>query len=45
VPSGRVTRVHRIAGGTGHAFWSTATNGSSTYFTVYTRSESLIWHA
>jgi cytochrome c biogenesis protein CcdA len=45
LPGGRVRRIHRIAGGTGHAFWSTATNGSSIYFTVYTKSESLIWHA
>ena len=45
LPSGRVTRVHRVAGGTGHALWETATNGSSIWFTVYTRSQSLIWHA
>ena len=43
--SGRTRRLYRIPGGTGHALWSTATNGSSAYFTVYTRSESLIWHA
>jgi hypothetical protein len=43
--SGRTRRVYRIAGGTGRALWSTATNGSSIYFTVYTKSESLIWHA
>jgi Tol biopolymer transport system component len=43
--TGRTRRVYRIAGGTGHALWSTATGASSTYFTVYTKSESLIWHA
>ena len=43
--SGRSHRVYRVPHGTGRALWSTATNGASAYFTVYTKSESLIWHA
>ena len=45
LPSGRSHRLYRVAGGTGRALWSTATGASSTYFTVYTKSESRIWHA
>ncbi len=43
--SGRAQRVYRAPHGTGRALWSTATNGTSAFFTVYTKSESLIWHA
>ncbi len=43
--SGRTHRVYRIPHGTGRTLWSTATNGASAYFTVYSKSESLIWHA
>ena len=43
--SGHTQRLYRIPHGTGRALWSTATNGTSVYFTVYTKSESLIWHA
>jgi hypothetical protein len=45
LPTGRTRRIYRVTGGTHHALWSTATNGASVYFTVYTRSRSFIWHA
>ena len=45
LPTGRASRVYRIPHGTGRAFWSTATTGTATYFTVYTKAESHIWHA
>lgn len=41
----RPRRVYRIPHGTGRALWSTATTGTATYFTVYTKTESHIWHA
>ena len=43
--SGHTQRVYRIPHGTGRTLWSTGTNGTSAYFTVYSKSESLIWHA
>lgn len=43
--SGRTRRVHRVPRGTGHALWSTAASGSSVFFTIYTKSDSRIWHA
>jgi hypothetical protein len=43
--SGHRQRVYRAQHGTGRALWSTATNGASAFFTVYSKSESLIWHA
>ena len=43
--SGHTQRVYRVPNGTRRALWSTATNGTSAFFTVYTKSESLIWHA
>jgi hypothetical protein len=43
--SGHTRRVYRIASGTGHALWATGANDSSTFFTVYTKSASRIWHA
>ncbi len=43
--SGHRQRVYRAQHGTGRALWSTATNGASAFFTVYSKAESLIWHA
>ena len=43
--SGHTQRVYRVPHGAGRSLWSTATNGTSAFFTVYTKSESLIWHA
>jgi hypothetical protein len=45
LPTGHTRRVYRIPHGTRGALWSTATTGTATYFTVYTKTESRIWHA
>jgi cytochrome c biogenesis protein CcdA len=45
LPTNRSRRVFRVPHGTGQALWSTATTGTATYFTLYTKTESHIWHA
>jgi outer membrane protein assembly factor BamB len=45
LPTDRSRRIFRVPHGTGQALWSTATTGTATYFTLYTRTESHIWHA
>jgi cytochrome c biogenesis protein CcdA len=45
LPTRHSRRLYRVAHGAGQALWSTATTGTASYFTVYTKSESHIWHA
>jgi len=45
LPTRRTRRLYRVSRGTGQALWSTATTGTASYFTVYTKTESHIWHA
>ncbi|HYX86297.1 MAG TPA: hypothetical protein VE777_15105 [Gaiellales bacterium] len=43
--TGAQVRLYRIRKHTGRFLWTTATNGRRCFFTVYTKSSSLIWHA